>query len=368
MKKMSIYSQNLAYKFGGAEKCLFSLYNLLRNSFDISLISGDDTRLRNYDRHAYESVDFIRVIHIDNLGYTKLVLNAVITFFSVNLNCSDVTISNCSSGVGVALKSLFLKKKTVFYVHEEYSLNNYSSYIKPITFNAKFLRCLKNCVDYPFFLIYCGLNRIVMKKSDVVIANSRFIQEQIFHKFNRQSELVYPFTKTINNPIYDYNSQGYITMVGDGYVKGIETFKALAKLMPNKKFRIVAKSSNPIKQDNLVVCPFFKDIEEMYKTTSIMLVPSIWKEAFGKVSIEASSRGIPVFVSNSGALAETVCSSYYVVEDYLDAHSWKSKITDFEKNLSTFDSSLLVEYSAQFDENKDAIKLQNIVSGLFENA
>jgi glycosyltransferase involved in cell wall biosynthesis len=367
-KKIILYSQNLAFKVGGAESCIFSMFINLKDHFNVELCSGLDSRLLSYDKHAYPNVNYIKVYHIDNLTYAKLVINTLKTFLHFNAADADVVISNCCSGVGVALKSILKGKKTIYYVHEEYSLNQYTSYTKPSTVKSKFLRLFKNFVDYPFFFVYKLLNYVAIKKSDVVFANSIFIKNALSRKFNSNAIVVYPFTKTKGNCLYSYCKDGYITMVGDGYVKGVETFKAIANLMPEKKFRIVAKSSNYHRYGNLTICPFFENIEELYQSTSIFLVPSIWREAFGKVSIEASSRGIPVFVSSQGALPETVLSESYVVNEYLNPEAWKDKITNFETGISSFDNKSIVENAYKFDESEDTKKTIDILKRLTCNA
>ena len=46
--------------------------------------------------------------------------------------------------------------------------------------------------------------------------------------------------------------------------------------------------------------------DEIYKKTNIAVVCSRWNEPFGRTSLEASSRGCAVIISNRGGLPETI--------------------------------------------------------------
>jgi glycosyltransferase involved in cell wall biosynthesis len=54
-------------------------------------------------------------------------------------------------------------------------------------------------------------------------------------------------------------------------------------------------------------------MEEAWRDIKVLLVPSIWFEAWGIVLVEAHLRGIPVISSNAGALAEAMLGLDYVV-------------------------------------------------------
>lgn len=54
-------------------------------------------------------------------------------------------------------------------------------------------------------------------------------------------------------------------------------------------------------------------MEEAWRDIKILLVPSLWFEAWGIVVIEAHLRGIPVIASDAGALTEAMLGLGYVV-------------------------------------------------------
>lgn len=54
-------------------------------------------------------------------------------------------------------------------------------------------------------------------------------------------------------------------------------------------------------------------MEEAWRDIKILLVPSLWFEAWGIVVIEAHLRGIPVIASDAGALTEAMLGLDYVM-------------------------------------------------------
>lgn len=54
-------------------------------------------------------------------------------------------------------------------------------------------------------------------------------------------------------------------------------------------------------------------MEEAWRDIKVLLVPSLWFEAWGIVVIEAHLRGIPVLASDAGALTEAMLGLDYIV-------------------------------------------------------
>lgn len=59
--------------------------------------------------------------------------------------------------------------------------------------------------------------------------------------------------------------------------------------------------------------PSCTDMESAWSEIKVLLVPSIWFEAWGLVVMEAHLRGIPVLASNAGALADAMLGLDYVL-------------------------------------------------------
>jgi glycosyltransferase involved in cell wall biosynthesis len=61
------------------------------------------------------------------------------------------------------------------------------------------------------------------------------------------------------------------------------------------------------------VRPTCIDMEEAWRDIKVLLVPSLWFEAWGIVLIEAHLRGIPVISSDAGALTEAMLGLDHVI-------------------------------------------------------
>jgi glycosyltransferase involved in cell wall biosynthesis len=54
------------------------------------------------------------------------------------------------------------------------------------------------------------------------------------------------------------------------------------------------------------------DPRDFYRVTRVLLVPSLWRESFGRVAAEGLANGIPVLASDRGALPETLGDAGFV--------------------------------------------------------
>lgn len=53
-------------------------------------------------------------------------------------------------------------------------------------------------------------------------------------------------------------------------------------------------------------CGYVENVEDIYRTSDIVVVPSRWQEPFGLIGIEAAAAGLPVIATRSGGLPEVI--------------------------------------------------------------
>ncbi|HBT3344961.1 TPA: glycosyltransferase family 4 protein, partial [Klebsiella pneumoniae] len=100
---------------------------------------------------------------------------------------------------------------------------------------------------------------------------------------------------------------------------------------------------------NIIYGGWISDRSSLFSKIDLLIVPSQWPEPFGRVSVEAIRSGLPVIVSGSGGLTETV-DKLFVIEKYDCIDEWVNKVewalnnTDILEN--TWSKSL--EVSEQF--------------------
>jgi len=73
-------------------------------------------------------------------------------------------------------------------------------------------------------------------------------------------------------------------------------------LVPDYQRQLELKYGRP----NILFKGWESDIAKIYRDMDVLIVPSLWNEAFGRVVIEAFSFGIPVICSNKGGLPELI--------------------------------------------------------------
>ena len=188
-------------------------------------------------------------------------------------------------------------------------------------------------------------NRKILKRMDLIIANSKFMAETL-RKFGITSipiKTVYPFITLSSYRVRDKDAPGkYITYINPSYLKGIEIFHEIIKKLPQKKFIVVGKGIEKLKNISNVTCfDWCDDVKDIYKKTSIVLFPSIWDEPFGRVPIEAGINGIPTIASNRGGLSESVGKGGILIDNPYDINAWLSAIQKIESNRKSFSNEAI---------------------------
>lgn len=112
-------------------------------------------------------------------------------------------------------------------------------------------------------------------------------------------------------PCFGRFDDGFLMMINPSAIKGISIFLKLAESLPEVKFAAVptwatteADRSALLASPNIRVLAAVENMDELYSQTRVLLVPSLWGEAFGLVVVEAMLRGIPVLASDIGGLPE----------------------------------------------------------------
>jgi glycosyltransferase involved in cell wall biosynthesis len=102
-----------------------------------------------------------------------------------------------------------------------------------------------------------------------------------------------------------------------GVIKGVETLAEAARYTvndPGIRYFIAGSGDDPayIKKlqslfpEGNTEFVGWVDPTEFYPTMDVIVVPSIWREPFGRVSVEGTAYGVPAVVARSGGLPENV--------------------------------------------------------------
>ncbi|KAF4960830.1 hypothetical protein FGADI_663 [Fusarium gaditjirri] len=112
----------------------------------------------------------------------------------------------------------------------------------------------------------------------------------------------------------------FVAMINPCPVKGSCIFVNLARACPQLEFLTYMSwgaDDATVKEmkdlPNMTIRPCCAKEEDLWRDIKVLVVPSLWCEAWGMVVVEAHLRGIPVVSSNSGALSESMLGLDYII-------------------------------------------------------
>jgi glycosyltransferase involved in cell wall biosynthesis len=113
---------------------------------------------------------------------------------------------------------------------------------------------------------------------------------------------------------------GSVTMINPCAVKGIGIFCELARQLPHLEFTAIASwgtTDSDLAQLNCIpnmrVVQPVDDIAQVFAQTRVLVVPSLWAEALGRVITEAMLHGIPVLAADVGGTREAQLGVDYLL-------------------------------------------------------
>ena len=159
-----------------------------------------------------------------------------------------------------------------------------------------------------------------------IIFNSEWSKKRFLYKlksfYTKSTKLEVIHQSTNKVKVNLKTKHNLITFVGKlNSAKGYDIFANCIKKILDKhkdwKALVVgdeAREKIIVEHKNLKILGFLnhKKVLEIYKRTSIAVVCSRWEEPFGRTSLEASSRGCAVIISNRGGLPETITNGIII--------------------------------------------------------
>ena len=344
------YKENFAHKAAGA----------------VSLFVNDITRESNYKKtiKVYGSTDFKNYLspNYKNIKFDKNLLQSsnyqyVSNFINSDeaLNSDLIEVHNRPKYI-YQIRKKFFKKLFLYFHNDPLSMDGSRTVLERIN--------LLNTVDKLIF-------------------NSKWCRERYFIDFKNKEELLNKtgicFQSASKTIINFKEKMKIISFVGKlNRAKGYDIFgNTIIKILdkhPSWSAKVYGDEPREkliFKHKNLKILGF-KDnklILEDLKKISISVICSRWEEPFGRTSLEASSRGSAVIISNKGGLPET--TSEAIILKNLTVKSLYSSINKLiidkkkllsvqKKNYNNF--SLTHSFVAKIIDNirKSSIKINHI--------
>jgi glycosyltransferase involved in cell wall biosynthesis len=172
-------------------------------------------------------------------------------------------------------------------------------------------------------------------KSALYIANSEFTARTYKEKFGIEATVIPP---TINPAHYATPTTGqFVTLINPYEEKGFDLAVRIAGACPEIPFLFV--ESWKLEDDHrarieATIAPLgnvtlenrTSDMKTVYGRTKILLAPSKWEEAWGRVASEAHCSGIPVVGSRRGGLPEAIGSGGVVLDYDAPLTDWAAAV------------------------------------------
>ena len=346
----------------------------------VSLFINDTTKLSKFKKNIriFGSTDYKSIL---SKNYTNIELNKINLFQSQSRFYVN--------------KFIELQKNIKSDIIEVHNRPNYLKYIKKL--NSKIVLYFHNDP-----LKMAGSEKInerlnLMEICEKIIFNSTWSKNRFIEgleNFYTNSPKLEVINQSTNKPNIDFTKKiKLITFVGKlNSAKGYDLFgSAILKIL--KKYKDWSASvigDEPrekliFKHKNLNILGFqeHKKVLKILEKTSIAVVCSRWQEPFGRTSLEASSRGCAVIISDKGGLKETITDGIIIKKnsinnifkaiDDLIKNKKKLKILQKKsyenfyltnnyasKKIDTYRSSLFKEKGSLKNNNKNKLKLKII--------
>ena len=167
------------------------------------------------------------------------------------------------------------------------------------------------------------------------VANSHFTAEKYRDAFGVDPTVIYP---SIPQELYrTQTTKENVTFINPSAHKGLAIAIELARRCPsipfviNENWPLTAKEHEELRQKvqglaNVTFMPAQDDMRRVYGKCKILLVPSLWEEAYGRVVAEAQISGIPVVASARGGLPETVGPGGILLDPLGPINNWVNAI------------------------------------------
>lgn len=163
------------------------------------------------------------------------------------------------------------------------------------------------------------------------IANSRFTSDWYRQRFGIESAVIHPLIEAENYRTETVRT--HAVFINPHPNKGLDVALAVAKACPEIPFLFIetwimsaeertALDAALASLPNVTLVPRTRDMRSIYSKARIVLAPSRWAEAFGRIAAEAHVSGIPVIASDRGGLPEAVGEGGVLVSADAPVQAW----------------------------------------------
>lgn len=196
------------------------------------------------------------------------------------------------------------------------------------------------------------------------IANSHFTADRIRSLFGISSVVIPPL---FDRSRYETRtSREFVTFINPHPLKGRDIAFDLIRSCSDIPFQVVRAWTLDKDEEeklcllesecsNVVVVSRTNDMRSIYSRTRILLAPSFWEEAWGRVATEAHYSGIPVIATDIGGLGEAVGDGGILLNRRATSQEWKEALVGLWRDDRRYEelSQQALEYAARPEINSE---------------
>ena len=213
----------------------------------------------------------------------------------------------------------------------------------------------------------------ILKNCDKIIFVSSYVKKRFYHNINdllpTKGEIVYPSTDYYkHNFKKNLKKDKIIVFIGKlNSAKGYNLFgNAVINILNKyKDWRVIVagnekRESYNFQHERLKVFGWLshKQIINIYKKSSISVVPSTWDEPFGRTAMESSDMGNALIITGKGGLKETVFNP--IILKKINSQSIESEIEKLIKHPNLLKKIQKFNYeNKKINYNENLIKVSN---------
>lgn len=333
MKKIYAFSKYIFYSVGGAEKSMHSILNKkTKEGAEISVIGVSE--IKSFNSNSFKAqlngswnIKEIKLkFQFSRFFYLEYFLNrSAIKKYFANLQKDGELLTY---GMYAAIAAISYQGNSIIYLRSESDLGYNENYYSGL---KRMIKSVLVFIEYPFYMLYVKDLRKSYQSSKLVF-NSKWMSEQCLIRFQGNGTIEFPNINILElkdkfNKANKIENRG-VVFIGDSEVKGLSLVLEIARKMPQTNFYIFGRNKTQTRiEQNVTFMPWSVDNVVPFLYAKLIIVPSLWHEAYGRVSAEAISLGLPVLVSNRGGLPESVnYNKDMIVDDYKNSDIWVERI------------------------------------------
>jgi glycosyltransferase involved in cell wall biosynthesis len=210
-----------------------------------------------------------------------------------------------------------------------------------------------------------------------ILANSPFTAQRLKERCGLTAAVVLPLIDP--DKYVTARRPERVLFVNTVQRKGLEIAFAMAEARPDIRFDFVRSwilNGDEVRElerraraaGNIMLHPPVRDMRPLYASARVVLVPSQWEEAWGRVATEAHVNGIPVLGSDRGGLPQAIGPGGIIVSATAPLSDWIAALSrlwdDSDAYAAAAAGARIYAQRPEIQPDTIAIKLRHILANL----